>query len=232
MNIEVFSKIIWILFSLLIAEGKHGGYSSFSSDAQHRYYTEHQRNNEQCFPHFPLAVFGWAIVSLVSEKGAAILLLPLFLKENGKQEKKRSTKGQNRGKQIFAADSLLMHRLVTGHELWGISVGTNYVQKFSKNCQCRTAVGSIFQTQIILSYLLLQTYMGWSCNSAALHSAGAGNKAAPEATEVLHMEGNLLLPSRRAEVSVPPSRVECTVTERENQQQKGMGLLWPWKALC
>lgn len=70
-----------------------------------------------------------------------------------------------------------------------------------------------------------------SCNSAALHGAGAGNKGAPEATEVLHVEGNLLLPGRKAEVPVPPSRVGCTVTERENQQQKGMGLLWPWKAL-
>lgn len=42
------------------------------------------------------------------------------------------------------------------------------------------------------------------------------------------MEGDLLLPGRRAEVPVPPSRV----TERENQQQKGMGLLWLWIALC
>jgi len=51
-------------------------------------------------------------------------------------------------------------------------------------------------------------------------------------TEVLHMEGNLSLPGKRAEVLVPPSRVGCTVTEKQNQQQKGMGLLWPWIALC
>lgn len=46
MNIKVFSKKIRILFLLLIAEGKHGGCSLFSFDAQHGYYSEHQRNNE------------------------------------------------------------------------------------------------------------------------------------------------------------------------------------------
>lgn len=102
--------------------------------------------------------------------------------ERRKRERRRSTTGKNRGREMFAADSLLMHWLVTGCELWGISVGTNYVQKFSKNCQCQIAVGSSFQTQIILSYPLLQMCTGCSCDSAALHSAGAGNKAVPEAT--------------------------------------------------
>lgn len=106
-------------------------------------------------------------------------------------------------------------------------MGANYVQVFSKSCQRRIAMGSSFQTEIILSYLLLQMCTGCSCNSAALWSAGAGNKVVPQQpTELLHVEGNLLLPDRRAEVPVLPSRVGYSVTDIENQQQKGMGLLW------
>lgn len=113
---KVFSKKIWILFLLLIAEGKHGGCSLFSFDAQHGYYSEHQRNNEQCFPYFPLTLFRWAIISVSSVwKKRCNLVLAYFPEKNGKKEKRRSsTKGKKREKNMFAADSLLMHCLVTG----------------------------------------------------------------------------------------------------------------------
>lgn len=164
-NAEVFSKIIWRLFSLLIAEEKHGGWNSFSFDAQCGYYPEHQRNNEWCCPYFPLAVSKRAIVSLMSvwkrSCNFALASFPERKWREGKEREKEAAaeRGWERrgGKQRFTADGLLM----PGHWAW-ISVGNNYVQKFSKNCQCWIAVGSSFQTQIILWYLLLQPCLGCS----------------------------------------------------------------------
>lgn len=235
MNIEVLSKIIWIPFSLLIAEEKHGGCSSFSFDAQRGYYTEHQRNNERCFPYFPLTAFGWAIVSLVfvwkRSCSFAFASFPKRKQKEGKEteeEEEEAAQRERREVKSFAADSLLMNRLVTGRELWRTSVGTNYVQKFPKNCQCQIAVGSSFQTQIILSYLLLQRCTGCSCDSAALRSAGAGNKAVPKATIAAPRS---FARGRKSFAAWQESRGACVplqggMTERENQQQKGMGLLW------
>lgn len=142
---------------------------------------------------------------------------------------------------MFAADSLLMHQLVTGHELWGMSVGTNQVQKFSKNSQCWIGVGSSFQAQTWIFHKFFHIYC---CKSAqgvpaillpfAVVGLGTEQRPKPpqQPTQDLHMEGNVLLPGRRAEVPVPHSGVGCTVTERENQQQKGTNLLWLRRALC
>lgn len=168
MNIKVFSKKIWILFLLLVAERKHGGCSLFSFDAQHVYYSEHQRNNERCFPYFPLTLFRWAIVSVGSVwKKRCNFVLAYFPKRKWKEGKEKK---QHKGKEERKKD--VCHRqpsnAPTGHWAWtaGSFSGTNYVQKFSKNCQSWIAVGSSFQTQIILSYLRLQNVSGmflWFC---------------------------------------------------------------------
>lgn len=156
--------------------------------------------------------------------------------ERRKRQKRKSssTKGKNRGKEMFAADSLLMHQLVTGCELWGMSVGTNHVQKFSKNSQCWIGVGSSFQAQTWILHKFFQIYCCKHTQGvpAILLPFAVARLGTQQPTQDLHTEGNVSLPGRGAEVPVPRSGVGCTVTERENQQQKGPSLLWLWRALC
>lgn len=129
-NAEVFSKIIWRLFSLLITEEKHGGWNSFSFDAQCGYYPEHQRNNEWCCPYFPLAVSKRAIVSLVSVwKRSCNFALASFPERKWREEREKKKQkgdgkeeGENRGLQQMACWCL-----GTGHEFqWEIITSRNF----------------------------------------------------------------------------------------------------------
>lgn len=132
-NAEVFSKIIWRLFSLLITEEKHGGWNSFSFDAQCGYYPEHQRNNEWCCPYFPLAVSKRAIVSLVSVwKRSCNFALASFPKRKWREGKERKKKQQQKGDGKEEGENRVLQQMACwclgiGHEFqWEIITSRNF----------------------------------------------------------------------------------------------------------
>lgn len=237
MNIKVFFKKIWILFLLLIAEGKHGGCSLFSFDAQHGYYSEHQRNNEQCFPYFPLTLFRWAIISVSCVwKKKAILFLLVFLKENGKKEKRRSsTKGKKREKRDVCHSQ--PSNALAGH--WAWTAGS-----FSGNWSCPGVFQELPELNCCGRYfpdtdhpfistaaqcardvpVILLPFAAWELgiNSAWSCSGSPG--------KVCTQEGRFHLMGEQRCLCHPPGW-DGHWLEREIQQQKGMCLQWLWIAL-
>lgn len=132
-NAEVFSKIIWRLFSLLIAEEKHGGWNSFSFDAQCGYYPEHQRNKWVMLPIFSISCIQasncFSHVCLKKELQLCSCFFSWKKMERRKREKKKQQQkgdgkeeGENRGLQQMACWCL-----GTGHEFqWEIITSRNF----------------------------------------------------------------------------------------------------------